>query len=503
MECACFERRCGDHDLHGHCDTGRRDLQLSYHVLHRHRSHQRYELHVHRAGHEHEWSWYVEHRVERGGAIDGVERPDRCDRDRRPERTGTGGMVCTRLDRRCGDLLVHCDGIAWWCNLHDLDNSMHRHRSHQRYELHVHRDSDERERYEYSEHCIGVSDAVRAAGRPYSSDSDEWAERPGSTVVDCAGVERRERDHLVHCDGFTWWCNLHDSYHVVHRHRAYERHCVHLHRDGDERVRGRFFECCVELCDAFHDTRYAEWRVGDERSERAGSSIVDCAGVERFSDHLVSGDCIPWWRYLQLSYDVMHRHRSHQRYELHLHRASHERRRSRRNEHRFQCCDSVRATWNTDDLRHNTRLHRRHRDIMGRPQRHRRRDERLCHLRVRRDLHLLDRWCDPERHERNIDSSSLRPHRTRHLHLHSHQHKRWRYVCGVRCERELPRVGNTSTTCCDLRVRDLSTITETRCERHWRVSWRAARHERECHLHLLERRSDPLVLVDHKPWFSP
>ena len=59
----------------------------------------------------------------------------------------------------------------------------------------------------------------------------------GEHLVDRAGQQRRQSDHVLHRDGKSRRRHMYHREHLVHRHRPGQRHGLHLHRDGDQRHR--------------------------------------------------------------------------------------------------------------------------------------------------------------------------------------------------------------------------------------------------------------------------
>ena len=99
----------------------------------------------------------------------------------------------------------------------------------------MHGDGDERGRYQRERYRVWHSDAVHDTRGTDRCDCDQWSERPGSGVMDCASINRWQRDLFIHCDGFTRWCELHGSYYIMHRHWSHERDELHIHGLSDER----------------------------------------------------------------------------------------------------------------------------------------------------------------------------------------------------------------------------------------------------------------------------
>jgi hypothetical protein len=110
--------------------------------------------------------------------------------------------------------------------------------------------------------------------------------------MDCADIERWERDLLLHCDCVPWWRELYSLDNVVHGHRSHQRHELHVYRHCDERSRCRLSEHRIQCSCTFHDPWRADRRDGNWRPEHAGTCVMECAGLRRRGgDHDLHGHC--------------------------------------------------------------------------------------------------------------------------------------------------------------------------------------------------------------------
>ena len=290
-----------------------------HYLLHSDWSHQWHELHVHGDCDQRWWRRCCIERLGhcRAGHSSGCAHGSvRCAR----VHPGCGVLDCALEQWRFGDHRLHGHVLAGFAHVYDGDDRMHGDWSHERHELHVHRDGDERGRHWFGIDGINGGCSGDGSGCTDLSGGHGKGQRSIGRFVDCSVKYGWQRDHWLHGDIVARLVHVHHCDNLVHRDRSHQWHLLHVHGDGHECGGYRYG---VHSVDSGHPGNYsgcADWCVGCVW-QHAGCGLLDCA-LEHgwFGDHRLHGDLLA--RCIDV-YDHhghhLHGDRSHQRHELHVH----------------------------------------------------------------------------------------------------------------------------------------------------------------------------------------